>query len=126
MSYVNLVFLRRCLSKSAAIGHAMCLVTSLTPSFSAWMLARQIASRLQYLGIQDAPIKRRIDEGPWAGTVYQASSTDVSLTITKEKWNKGKSYISEIIKMLDWDPSKKAYTDSLLLPKRKLNFKFLE
>ena len=57
----------------------------------AWLLARQIASRLQYLGIQDAPRKRRIDEGPWAGTVYQTTPTKVVLTVTQEKWDKGKN-----------------------------------
>ena len=38
-----------------AIGHNM---------EHAWSIARLIATRLQYLGIQDAPRKRRIDHGP--------------------------------------------------------------
>ena len=33
----------------------------------AWLIARRVGSYLQYLGIQDAARKRRLDEGPWAG-----------------------------------------------------------
>jgi hypothetical protein len=29
----------------------------------AWSIARQVSSRLQYLGVQDAPRKRRVDGG---------------------------------------------------------------
>ena len=36
----------------------------------AWQIARRVASRIQYLGIQDATRKRRIDEGTCSGTIY--------------------------------------------------------
>lgn len=62
----------------------------------AWKVARQIASRLQYLGIQDAPRKRRLDNGPWAGGVYGTDNGQITKTVTNEKWNKGKRYLREI------------------------------
>jgi len=62
----------------------------------AWSIARLVASRLQYLGIQDAPRKRRVDNGPWAGTVFNASTTEIQTTVTDLKWNKGKDYINFI------------------------------
>ena len=39
----------------------------------AWAANRQVAARIQYLGSQDAPRKRRLDNSPWAGAVF---STD--------------------------------------------------
>jgi len=80
----------------------------------AWKIAHLIASRLQYLGIQDAPRKRRIDNGPWAGCVYISSSTQVQRTVTSEKWSKGKAYINDL-------------KDLVYVKKQtKLNFKMLE
>ena len=81
---------------------------------------------MQYLGIQDAPRKRRIDEGPWAGTIYKTSCSEVLLTVTQEKWNKGKGYIVEITKMLNWNPHNFEYLKDTVLPGIKLNFKYLE
>lgn len=66
----------------------------------AWVIARWVASRLQYLGIQDAPRKRRIDNGPWAGTIYLSSDRKIQKTVSQEKWNKGRDYILEISKQL--------------------------
>jgi hypothetical protein len=60
----------------------------------AWGVARQVASRLQYLGIQDAPRKRRPPSqspGAWAGAVF--STKDGKVT----KWDKGKAMILELI-----------------------------
>ena len=62
----------------------------------AWSIARLVAARLQYLGIQDAPRKRRVDNGPWAGTVFNASPTQIQTTVTALKWKKGKDYINFI------------------------------
>ena len=62
----------------------------------AWLITRQIASRLQYLGVQDAPRKRRLDNGPWAGTVYISTENAVQKTVTLEKWSKAKSYINQL------------------------------
>ena len=52
-----------------------------------WKLAQQVASTLQHLGIQDAPRKRRIDAGPWAGTLYHANKTTVLVKVMQKKWD---------------------------------------
>ena len=80
----------------------------------AWEIAHLIASRLQYLGIQDAPRKRRIDNGPWAGCIYISTDTKVQRTVTVDKWTKGKGYIEDLNDLI--------YVKGLT----KLNFKYLE
>jgi len=62
----------------------------------AWQIAHLVASRLQYLGIQDALRKRRIDNGHWAGCVYLTSITKVQRTVTAKKRKKGQDYIKEL------------------------------
>lgn len=62
----------------------------------AWQVARRVASRLQYLGIQDAPRKRRIDNGPWAGTTFGTDDGTISKSVTIKKWNKAKNYLAQI------------------------------
>lgn len=63
----------------------------------AWRIARWMASKLQYLGIQDAPRKRRIDNGPWAGSVVNTKNTSVSRTVEQKKWEKAQGYINELV-----------------------------
>ncbi len=36
----------------------------------AWRIARWISAKLEFLGIQDTPCKRRLDNGPWAGGLF--------------------------------------------------------
>ena len=62
----------------------------------AWAIARRVASRLQYLGIQDAPRKRRVDNGPWAGTIFTCTCESVGKSVTQAKWDKAKGYIDDI------------------------------
>jgi hypothetical protein len=65
----------------------------------AWAIAQQVASRLQYLGIQDAPQKRRPPVrigGAWAGAVFETSDREVIQTVTQEKWDKARSQIGEV------------------------------
>ena len=62
----------------------------------AWRIARQVMSRLQYLGIQDAARKRRIGDGPWAGGVYSTDQGKIRKTVTKEKWMKGRTFLVEL------------------------------
>ena len=52
----------------------------------AWEISRRIASMIQYLGIQDAPRKRRIDNGPWAGSIFLTTDHLVQKTVAKAKW----------------------------------------
>ena len=62
----------------------------------AWAIAHRVASRLQFLGIQDAPRKRRIDNGPWAGAIYQTTKNLIQKTVSQEKWDKAKGYIDNL------------------------------
>ena len=59
----------------------------------AWLIARWVASRMQFLGIQDASRKRRVDNGPWAGGVYSTEDGAVSKSVTIPKWQKGRDMI---------------------------------
>jgi hypothetical protein len=65
----------------------------------AWAISRQVASRLQYLGIQDVPRKRQPpvrNPGAWAGSVFRTTETEITQTVAQEKWNKGKLQIAKL------------------------------
>ena len=64
----------------------------------AWRIARQVAPHIQYLGMQDAVRKRRLDEGPWAGGIYSTSDKMVAKTVTQEKWLKARVLIKDLEK----------------------------
>jgi len=83
----------------------------------AWKIARMIASRLQYLGIQDAARKRRIDNGPWAGCIYKSSETTIQRTVTLEKWNKAKTYIYDLNAVIGTTESSEVWFDFNYLEK---------
>ena len=73
----------------------------------AWQVARQIVSRLQYLGIQDAPRKRRPsvrDPGAWAGGIFSTTKGKVTKKVSQEKWDKARRLISELATQLGEDP----------------------
>lgn len=70
-----------------------------------WQAARQTASMLQYLGSQDASRKRRLDNGPWAGTMLSTSNGVISKSVTKSKWEKGKRFITELVEEIKLNPS---------------------
>jgi hypothetical protein len=66
----------------------------------AWQVARQMASRLQYLGIQVAPRKRRPlsqSPGAWAGAVFSTKDSRVTKLVTQEKWTKAKLMVKELL-----------------------------
>ena len=72
----------------------------------AWAVAQQVASRLQYLGIQDSPQKRRPPSqtpGPWAGSVFLRKDSKVTKLITQEKCTKAKLMIKELLDQADRD-----------------------
>ena len=62
----------------------------------AWLAARQAASRIQFLGSQDAPRKRRLYKGPWAGTVFNTGDGKVTKSVTHTKWLKAKSHVMSL------------------------------
>ncbi len=56
-------------------------------------------SILCYLGIQDAPRKRRDSSrmaGAWAGSVIFTTDDNVMVLVTEEKWHKAKSQVQEL------------------------------
>ena len=58
---------------------------------------RRVASRVNYLGQQDAPRKRRPPSrtpGAWAGAMCLTKDDSVYVTCTQQKWEKAKSIIS--------------------------------
>ena len=54
---------------------------------------RQFTSRMQYLGIQDAPRKFRPPSqnqaGAWTGTIFKITQNVITKTVSHEKWEKG-------------------------------------
>ena len=71
----------------------------------AWKIARRVCSYIQFLGIQDAARKRRLDEGPWAGGVYSTMNNTISKTVTDEKWSKGRKLVVDLAEDIAKDPS---------------------
>ncbi len=66
---------------------------------NSWQVAGQIASRFQYLGIQDAPWKRHPplqQPGAWAGGLLHVTPMEITKLVTREKWKKGQVIIQEI------------------------------
>jgi hypothetical protein len=69
-----------------------------------WSLSRTVSSRLQYLGMQEASRKRRPPSrtpGAWAGGVFKTSATDVSASVSQDKWNKAKLLINTLWKVIE-------------------------
>ena len=58
---------------------------------------------MQYLGMQDSPRKRIIDNGAWAGGVYNTTDLKITKTVTQSKWQKGRDYIIAINNELSKD-----------------------
>jgi hypothetical protein len=77
---------------------------------TAWKIARQVASRLQYLGIQDAPRKRRPPTrktGAWAGAIFSTENNKITQTVSQEKWDKGRAQLEELSAQLSLSPDSK-------------------
>ena len=62
---------------------------------------RQFASRIQYLGMQDAPRKFRppsqAQASAWTGTIFKISPGTISKSVSQEKWEKGKTMIESLL-----------------------------
>jgi hypothetical protein len=77
--------------------------------------AQKIASTLSFLGIQDAPRKRRDSlqtPGAWIGSVLWTDEGQVQLLISQDKWEKTKGLLAEVQEMLVLNP--------LALPRKRL------
>ncbi len=65
----------------------------------AWKACCRATSILGFLGVQDAPRKRRDSSnmaGAWAGSVVYATEEEVLVLVTEEKWTKAKSQVQEL------------------------------
>jgi hypothetical protein len=63
-----------------------------------WSVSRRVASYCGYLGIQDAPRKRRSPSktpGAWAGSNVIIQPEGIVVTVSKEKWKKTKGIIAK-------------------------------
>jgi hypothetical protein len=68
----------------------------------AWAISRQVVARLQYLGLQDAPRKRRPPvrtPGAWAGSIFTTTENTVLQSISQEKWDKVKAQLKELLEV---------------------------
>jgi hypothetical protein len=72
-----------------------------------WKISRNISSRFQYLGIQNAPQKWRPPTqktGAWAGAIFSTSTGRITQTVLQEKWEKERAQIQELSEQLKTDP----------------------
>ena len=69
---------------------------------------RQFTSRIQYLGIQDAPRKFRppsqTQAGAWTGTIFKISRNVISKSVSQEKWTKGTDIVVNLSRLLSEHP----------------------
>lgn len=74
----------------------------------AWLAGRRAASVLNFLGIQDAPRKRRDSSqspGAWAGSVIKTGSEGTFVLTSQQKWDKARVLVVEVRTMLENAPS---------------------
>lgn len=66
-----------------------------------WQAVRRIASMLNYLGIQDAPRKRRsplkTEAGAWTGALQRVYECAIVALTSQQKWDKAKRIIKEML-----------------------------
>ena len=69
---------------------------------NSWQVSRQVASRLQFLGVQDAPRKKRPPDqlpGAWAGCVFVIDPDAIGKTVSQEKWDKARRIVMELCEL---------------------------
>jgi hypothetical protein len=70
-------------------------------------VTRRIASVINYLGMQDAPRKRRPPlqkPGAWNGCLVETNKNGVFQKVSQERWDKTRSHIREIQKDAEESP----------------------
>eukprot|EP00978_Attheya_sp_CCMP212_P027799 scaffold94026_cov53-Attheya_sp.AAC.3 len=75
----------------------------------AWLAGRQVASKSNHLGIQDAPRKRRDGSstpGAWTGSIVRTGEDGFFLLISVDKWDKTKALLREMQEMLATAPKR--------------------
>ena len=62
---------------------------------------QQFASRVQYLGMQDAPRKFRPPSQDkarsWTGTIFKVERDQITNTVAEEKWDRGRAMIKDLL-----------------------------
>ena len=62
---------------------------------------RQFASRVQHLGMQDAPRKFRPPSqskaGAWTGTIFKVEPSQITKSVSQEKWDRGRAMIQGLL-----------------------------
>jgi len=64
-----------------------------------WLAVQTVASHYNFLGLQDAPRKRRapsIQAGPWAGSTVHTAHDKVTVTVTLDRWRKAQQMVQLI------------------------------
>lgn len=61
---------------------------------------RRFASRIQFLGMQDAPRKFRppsqLHAGAWTGTIFRINDQGITKSVSQEKWDKARSIVQTL------------------------------
>ena len=69
---------------------------------------RQFTSRMQYLGVQDAPRKFRPPSqnqaGAWTGTTFKITNIVITKSVSQEKWTKGRDIVANLSRLLSDHP----------------------
>jgi hypothetical protein len=67
-------------------------------------VTKRVASVVNYLGMQDAPRKRRApskNPGAWAGSIVSTDSLGVSVSVSQERWDKTKKILFGLEEVLE-------------------------
>ena len=80
-----------------------------------WQVYHQFASRIQYLGMQNAPRKFRppsqINAGAWTGTIFKIGTQFITKSVSQEKWDKGRNMIEKRLNELKASEDARPFLD---------------
>ena len=62
---------------------------------------RRFASRVQHLGMQDAPRKFRppsqSSAGAWTGSIFRVGADQITVSVSQEKWDRGRGLVKDLL-----------------------------
>ena len=86
-----------------------------------WDVYHQFTSRVQYLGMQNAPRKFRapsqVEAGAWTGTIFKIGADHITKTVSQEKWDKGRQMIERHSKAISTSADSRPFLDRRQLEK---------
>lgn len=86
-----------------------------------WKVYHQFASRMQYLGMQNAPRKFRppsqTNAGAWTGTIFRIGSSHITKSVSQEKWDKGREITGRRLRELKSTTDSRPFLDRRSLEK---------